>query len=269
MKNFQKIILALIILAASFFSNNNAIAVEIKDSSLSATQVASITQIRAVGLQTVGSVIVWNQAGDPGDMYNDDGRPVWLECDGSSFDTGYYTALASIIPSGVLPNLKDQFLRGGTSAQVGQTVQDSTREHYHGQPSHTHSVGTMLTSTAVSGNAAPQYFQDRHTGMNMSESHNVYWPGAGLYRFTNSVWATNPETSIGISYGYGVGDATYHYTEGSSAVAASVNNGSASGTAASSGGDNTYKNSNSDGTNGGSETAPKHIRVRYLIRALP
>ena len=67
MKNFQKIILALIILAASFFSNNNAIAVEIKDSSLSATQVASITQIRAVGLQTVGSVIVWNQAGDPGD----------------------------------------------------------------------------------------------------------------------------------------------------------------------------------------------------------
>ena len=114
MKNFQKIILALIILAASFFSNNNAIAVEIKDSSLSATQVASITQIRAVGLQTVGSVIVWNQAGDPGDMYNDDGRPVWLECDGSSFDTGYYTALASIIPSGVVPNLKDQFLRGGT-----------------------------------------------------------------------------------------------------------------------------------------------------------
>ena len=105
--------------------------------------------------------------------------------------------------------------------------------------------------------------------MNMSGSYNVYWPGAGIYRITNSVWATNPETSIGISYGYGVGDATYHYTEGSSAVTASVNNGSASGTAASSGGDNTYKNSNSDGTNGGSETAPKHIRVRYLIRALP
>ena len=170
---------------------------------------------------------------------------------------------------GVLPNLKDQFLRGGASGQVGQTAQDSTREHYHGQPQHTHSVGTTLTSTAVSGTAAPQYFQDRHTGMNMSGSYNVYWPGAGIYRITNSVWATNPETSIGISYGYAVGDATYHYTDSSSAVTAAVNNGSSSGTAASSGGDNTYKNSNSDGTNGGSETAPQHIRVRYLIRALP
>ena len=269
MKNFQKIIRVLTIFAVFIYSNNNAIAFEIKDSSLSSTQVASITQIRAVGLQTVGSVAVWNQAGDPGDMYNDDGRPVWLECDGSSFDTGYYTALASIIPSGVLPNLKDQFLRGGTSGQVGQTAQDSTREHYHGQPQHTHAVGTTLTSTAVSGTAAPQYFQDRHTGMNMSGGHDVYWPGAGIYRLTNDVWSTSPDTSIGISYGYAVGDATYHYTDGSSAVAASVNNGSASGTASSSGGDNTYKNSNSDGTNGGSETAPRHIRVRYLIRALP
>ena len=269
MENFQKIILALTIFAVFIYSNNNAIAFEIKDSSLSSTQAASITQIRAVGLQTVGSVVVWNQAGDPGDMYNDDGRPVWLECDGSSFDTGYYTALASIIPSGVLPNLKDQFLRGGTSGQVGQTAQDSTREHYHGQPPHTHAVGTTLTSTAVTGTAAPQYFQDRHTGMNMSGSYNVYWPGAGIYRITNDVWSTSPDTSIGISYGYAVGDATYHYTESSSSVTAAVNNGSASGTASSSGGDNTYKNSNSDGTNGGNETAPKHIRVRYLIRALP
>lgn len=257
------------LLGLIIFLNNESLSFEIQDSTLTSSQVASLNQVRAVGLQTVGTVVVWNQAGDPGDMYNDDGRPVWLECDGSSFDTGYYAVLAGLIPSGVLPNLKDQFLRGGASGQVGQTAQDSTREHYHGQPQHTHSVGTTLTSTAVSGTAAPQYFQDRHTGMNMSGSYNVYWPGAGIYRITNSVWATNPETSIGISYGYAVGDATYHYTDSSSAVTAAVNNGSSSGTAASSGGDNTYKNSNSDGTNGGSETAPQHIRVRYLIRALP
>ena len=102
----------LAILWSIFFWKNDTFAFEIQDSNLTTYQVAAVTQIRAVGLQTVGSVIVWNQAGDPGDMYNDDGMPVWLECDGSSFDTGYYTALAGIIPSGVLPNLKDQFLRG-------------------------------------------------------------------------------------------------------------------------------------------------------------
>ena len=119
----------LAILWSIFSWKNDTFAFEIQDSNLTTYQVAAVTQIRTVGLQTVGSVIVWNQAGDPGDMYNDDGMPVWLECDGSSFDTGYYTALAGIIPSGVLPNLKDQFLRGGTSGQVGQTAQDSTREH--------------------------------------------------------------------------------------------------------------------------------------------
>ncbi|QTO39698.1 phage tail protein [Desulfovibrio desulfuricans] len=149
-----------IFLCTIFLGKNESLALAIQDSTLTSSQVASITQIRAVGLQTVGSVIVWNQAGDPGDMYNDDGRPVWLECDGSSFDTGYYTALASIIPSGVLPNLKDQFLRGGTSGQVGQMVQDSTREHYHAQPPHTHSFNGHLTSGSISGTAAGQSFKD-------------------------------------------------------------------------------------------------------------
>ena len=110
----------LAILWSIFSWKNDTFAFEIQDSNLTTYQVAAVTQIRTVGLQTVGSVIVWNQAGDPGDMYNDDGMPVWLECDGSSFDTGYYTALAGIIPSGVLPNLKDQFLRGGLLVRLGR-----------------------------------------------------------------------------------------------------------------------------------------------------
>ena len=64
-------------------------------------------------------------------------------------------------------------------------------------------------------------------------------------------------------------DQTVHSTQGPSSVSANVVSGSATGIAIASGGDNTYKNSNSDGTTGGTETAPKHIRVRYLIRALP
>ena len=262
MKNFQKIILALIILAASFFSNNNAIAVEIKDSSLSATQVASITQIRAVGLQTVGSVIVWNQAGDPDDMYNDDGRPVWLECDGSSFDTGYYTALASIIPSGVLPSLNDQFLRGGTSAQVGQVATDTIRSHVHGQAAHSHTVSgnassqnVTVGSQYVSGTASPQSYLDAKAGLN---------PGGGAHSVVTSVGGDGVSW---VNISGLIADAYLAYTSGGAISGAtaggvySTDGGSISG----------YTNAVSTPIEaaGGAETAPQHIRVRYLIRALP
>ena len=56
-----------IFLCIIFLGKNESLALAIQDSTLTSSQVASITQIRAVGLQTVGSVIVWNQAGDPGD----------------------------------------------------------------------------------------------------------------------------------------------------------------------------------------------------------
>ena len=259
----------LAILWSIFSWKNDTFAFEIQDSNLTTSQVAAVTQIRAVGLQTVGSVIVWNQAGDPGDMYNDGGMPVWLECDGSLFDTGYYTALAGIIPSGVLPNLKDQFLRGGTSGQVGQTAQDSTREHYHGQPQHTHSVGTSLTSTAVTGSAAAQIISDNHTGIFSSGPGPEVKP---VYGMDGSEVADHGTHYHYLLYGtpyYFRLDQTVHSTQGPSSVSANVVSGSATGIAIASGGDNTYKNSNSDGTTGGTETAPKHIRVRYLIRALP
>ena len=257
------------LLCSALCEKNELFAFEIKDSTLTSSQAISLSQIRAVGLQTVGTVVVWNQAGDPDDMYNDDGRPVWLECDGSSFDTGYYTALASIIPSGVLPNLKDQFLRGGTSAQVGQTAQDSTREHYHGQPQHTHSVGTSLTSTAVTGSAAAQIISDNHTGIFSSGPGPEVKP---VYGMDGSEVADHGTHYHYLLYGtpyYFRLDQTVHSTQGPSSVSANVVSGSATGIAIASGGDNTYKNSNSDGTIGGTETAPKHIRVRYLIRALP
>ena len=238
----------LAILWSIFSWKNDTFAFEIQDSNLTTSQVAAVTQIRAVGLQTVGSVIVWNQAGDPGDMYNDDGMPVWLECDGSSFDTGYYTALAGIIPSGVLPNLKDQFLRGGTSGQVGQTAQDSTREHYHGQPPHTHNFSGDLTSGAISGTASSQAYTDMWTDI-----------GHGGYSLKEGDLS---------ELGHQVRDSSSRYTSGGT-ISGSVVNTAVAGTISASGGDNTSRNSNSDGTSGGSETAPQHIRVRYLIRALP
>lgn len=230
------------------FGDNKLLAFAIQDSSVTSSQAVSLNSVRAVGLQTVGTVVVWNQMVDPDDMYNDDGKPVWLECDGSFFDAGYYSVLSGLIPSGVLPNLKDQFLRGGTPGQVGQTAQDSTREHYHGQPSHTHSFNGYLVSGAVSGTASSQAYADMWTDI-----------GHGGYSLKEGDLS---------ELGHQVRDSSSRYTSGGT-ISGSVVNTAVAGTVFSSGGDNTYKNSNSDGTAGGSETAPQHTRVRYLIRALP
>ena len=245
-----------------FLGKNESLALAIQDSTLTSSQVASINQIRAVGLQTVGSVIVWNQAGDPGDMYNDDGRPVWLECDGSSFDTGYYTALASIIPSGVLPNLKDQFLRGGTSGQVGQTAQDTTRSHLHGIPPHSHTVSGTASAQNVSvggqsvnGTAAGQQYLWDHT-----------WIAAGSY-------TAEPGYAGSFVVGDGLGVESFgSYGKMLTATPSSVTGVTSSNNFTTSGGSITgITNSVSQNTNytGEVETAPQHIRVRYLIRALP
>lgn len=143
---------------------------------------------------------------------------------------------------------------------------DTTRSHYHGQPAHTHSVGTQLSSTAVSGSAAAQTFQDRHTAGGLYSGTPPAWPGSGSAEYVAWVSGSGVEDRV---MAYMGGDFTYHQTEGPSAVSGNLINGSATGTAHSSGADNTYQNSNSDGTTGGSETAPQHTRVRYLIRALP
>ena len=250
------------LLCSALCEKNELFAFEIKDSTLTPSQAVSLNQIRAVGLQTVGAVVVWNQAGDPDDMYNDDGRPVWLECDGSSFDTGYYTALASIIPSGVLPSLNDQFLRGGTSGQVGQTALDTTRSHLHGIPSHSHTVSGSASAQNVSvggqsvyGTAAGQQYLWDHT-----------WIAAGSY-------TAEPGYAGSFVVGDGLGVESFgSYGKMLTATPSSVTGVTSSNNFTTSGGSITgITNSVSQNTNytGEVETAPQHIRVRYLIRALP
>ena len=256
------------LLCSALCEKNELFAFEIKDSTLTPSQAVSLNQIRAVGLQTVGAVVVWNQACDPDDMYNDDGRPVWLECDGSSFDTGYYTALASIIPSGVLPSLKDQFLRGGTSGQVGQTALDTTRSHLHGIPSHSPRVSGSASAQNVSvggqsvyGTAAGQQYLLDHTWLGSSSTSEPGYDGQGNIPIPISA----KDLVTGMMY---MGS----YSQVKTATPSSVTGVTSSNNFTTSGGSITgITNSVSQNTNytGDVETAPQHIRVRYLIRALP
>ncbi|WP_097471038.1 phage tail protein [Escherichia coli] len=52
----------------------------------------------------------------------------WLKCNGSSFNLSSYPALAAVFPSGVLPDLRGEFIRGwddGRLVDTGRAVMSS------------------------------------------------------------------------------------------------------------------------------------------------
>ena len=168
-----------------------------------------------------------------------------------------YPELVGVVGSRV-PDYRGRFLRGLQSGHsVGQTVANSLKSHNHTQPTHTHSFSGQLVSTAISGTASGQRFQDRHTGISNSPNHYDSWSGAVVSPLVRSVGGEGVSSSTA----YAVGDATYHYAE-SSSVSGSVKNGTVRGSIGQGGGDPTNYTRPT-------ETAPDHIYVRCLIRAKP
>lgn len=194
----------------------------------------------------VGTIMEWISPQDPEDMW------AWLECDGRAFSATEYPELARLYP-GRVPDLRNQFLRGGTAAQVGQTAQDSTRSHNHTQPAHTHSFSGQLASTALSGTAAGQIFADFYTKTSTS--------GPSAYLTNIDIRGENANITVSLDRRYITSDTKENKTN-PSAVTGRLDNGRVNGSISTGGDDPT------DYT-GGEETAPQHIRVRYLIRARP
>ncbi|CAK9885541.1 MAG: hypothetical protein XXXJIFNMEKO3_01941 [Candidatus Erwinia impunctatus] len=65
----------------------------------------------------------------------------WLKCNGASFDKTAYPLLARAYPSGVLPDLRGEFIRGwddGRGVDAGRQIlsyqSDEFRKHNHGCP---------------------------------------------------------------------------------------------------------------------------------------
>lgn len=197
--------------------------------------------IEAHGAVPVGTIIAWPAVQNPDEMNK------WLECNGQAVSQAKYPQLYAKV-GGRTPNYYNQFLRGGTLAQVGQVVADSTRSHNHGQPAHTHSFNGRLVSGAISGTASAQSYTDMWT--------EIGYGGFPLKEGDLS------------ELGHRVRDSSNRYTSGGT-ISGNISNTTVEGNLSLSGGDNTYQNTNSDGTTGGAETAPQHTRVRYLIRALP
>lgn len=221
------------------FASSSAIAAD--STSLFNTAVLGTNIQKSISEIPVGTVITWPAGSNPEDPEN------WLECDGRAVSQASYPELYAVIGNRT-PNYTNQFLRGGPSSQVGQIVADSTRSHYHGQPTHTHTFNGHLISGAISGSASAQAYTDMWTEI-----------GHGGFSLKEG------ELS---ELGHRVRDSSNRYTSGGT-ISGHVTNTTVAGSLSLSGDDNTYQNSNSDGTIGGTETAPQHTRVRYLIRALP
>ena len=195
-----------------------------------------------------------------------------------------YPELSAVVGART-PDFRGQFLRGlDTGRSVGERVQDTFKSHAHGQPAHTHSWNGQLASTALTGTAAGQRYTDGHTAIDASASKVQ---GAGFEGPTQELWTPIPyATSVSGSHGghgesgYSAGSHSHSLLEQgrllyyasidirnkrqaeASSVTGQLSSGVVNGTVSSSGGDDTY-------ATGDAETAPRHVYVRYFIRAKP
>lgn len=186
----------------------------------------------------VGTVIAWPSGSNPADM----GK--WLECSGQAVPAGsQYDRLRAVLGGQPIPNYNGQFLRGtNTAGLVGTQVSDTIRSHTVSVPGQNAPVSGGLNSTSLGGSASPQSFS---------------------YQATNSAGAVVITSAPGGT----VGGADYNnsnFTAGGwtsgGGISGSLNSGSLTGTA--------YVSAQTGTYSGGSETAPVHTRVRYLIRAV-
>ncbi|MFZ5218139.1 phage tail protein [Enterobacter roggenkampii] len=131
----------------------------------------------------VGFPLPWSQATPPSG---------WLKCNGATFDKAKYPKLAVAYPSGALPDLRGEFLRGwddGRGIDSGRSLLASQDSLVAG---HTHSLGRMWSSSDETSNSV------KHLGVSKN-IHNTTKDNMG-----NGV-LEDVDGSLGIVIGYGQG----------------------------------------------------------------
>lgn len=100
----------------------------------------------------------------------------WLKCNGSSFSLTSYPALAAVFPSGVLPDLRGEFIRGwddGRGVDAGRGVLTSQSAtvgsfYIHGTVYRGNLVynpeGTVITDAIIAGPSSEQIVVNNDAG---------------------------------------------------------------------------------------------------------
>ena len=289
------------------------------------------------GSNQVGTIIAWYSKRSPGQG--------WLECNGQSFNSETYPKLYLYLgQKNVVPDLRNLFLRAGTSTTLGNVISDTIASHTidiaeqslsHGQLDNTTGQAYLPekiltsneTSLTVSGSAQGQKISgatatsdidlssiqvegQKYTKVTVQGSNQYYWArdrtgqdnitenyyplsgssnkyyntndaslphdrSAGTQLFSGSITTSTDQTQASNLKGKakittniqgttdggtisGTATGRVKSTISQSNLAASLTDGSVSGVIGAHHG--TYS--------GATETAPKHIYVRYFIRAL-
>ncbi|MFV0263647.1 MAG: phage tail protein [Kluyvera sp.] len=116
----------------------------------------------------------------------------WLKCNGAVFDKVKYPGLAAVFPSGNLPDLRGEFIRGwddGRGVDSGRGLLASQDSLVAG---HVHSLGRMWSSSDETNNAA------KHLGVSKN-IHNTTKDNMG-----NGI-IEDVDSALGIAIGYGQG----------------------------------------------------------------
>lgn len=215
--------------------------------------------------------------------------PGWLACNGQAVPA-VYPELRALMAS--VPNYNNsQFLRGSTSG-AGRAVADSTRSHAHAVPAHSHTVSGSASSQTVgvgsqtvtgtagaqSVSVGPQSITGTAEGQRSNAPHT----------WLNDTGIGDPPGYAG-SINYTYGDSVFHsgtYQVAVYASSSSISGKTSGGTYNTGGGTisgktsgGTYSTSggtitgvtnsvsNTTDANGGSETAPQHVLVKFIIKA--
>lgn len=213
----------------------------------------AINAVSGVPVVSVGLIMAWGSDNPPQDPEK------WLECDGRAFSAVTYPDLANIYPSLRVPDYQNQFLRGGGTGQVGQVAADSMKSHAHQMDQHQHTVSGSSGAHSYNAPAPGGGGQYLYTLKNTTEDTYLSTPGflstSSCLEYSSYMRDCSGENRPGVGVrGLPVG--------GGGSVSASTSGGSISGFTNTAGPTSTK-------STGGAETAPQHIRVRYLIRVLP
>jgi len=171
----------------------------------------------------------------------------YLECNGQKIpSSAEFNDLRNLIGDYV-PNLNNYFLRSTTTASnVLKTYSDTFK-------SHTHSASGNLNNKYIDDKSTfSMYFEDRHTGINPNPEHYDAWPGASVAHLLDDIDISGEGITVTKFHCYACGDSTERWITGTKVSNMKLKDSSVSITVRST---------------GSSETAPKHMMMRYFIRA--
>ncbi|ACS85884.1 phage tail protein [Musicola paradisiaca] len=118
----------------------------------------------------------------------------WLKCNGQAFDTAKYPELAKCYPSGTLPDLRGEFIRGWDD---GRGV-DTSRELVSAQ-SGTYITGDSDSQPSVQGIGN---ITECHVDSPDSNARSIYWiPATKTDRLTGpTYWGVTRPRNISFNY---------------------------------------------------------------------